>query len=264
MRSESFSPVLPAFTTRAGSDLFGAQYSGLMPATAGFIQHVLTNPQIEGLPSPITVHLFRPSREPMILTPEELPADQLENAEVRAIVSYSSGATHNSFKCDWDAQFTLVCSQLTIAFETYAPFATIAMSPYTGIAYRAGTRKRVFGALIGMGAGASGGSDSVGYTSSSGLCDEAGSHQGGQLIPDFARRYFPFVQLNNARPTEEILSQLEVQIRNSNGYCIACYPLTQHVLLQGVPLPGSAALLAVVSSDSESEVQIVHHFKLGL
>jgi hypothetical protein len=212
-----------------------------MPADPGTIVQVLSNTQIEGLPGPVSVHLFRPDRE--LATVDE-------NADVHAVITYSNGATQNTFQCDWEGQLTLVCSKISIALETYKPFHSGAYAP--------GTRQHIFGALIGIGATSSGGSESIGYTAPSILLESASEVF--VAIPDFARRYYPIIM---SQLTDEQLPRYYMEMYNAQGYGVTAVPLSREMMLHGVPIPGSAARV-IVGTNALYGAGIFHHFRLGL
>jgi hypothetical protein len=238
--TQIYTPVLPALTDKVAAANFGSRYKGLMPAE-GDVVHVLTNTQLEGLPGPVSVHLFRPDRQAATLA---------ENADVHAVITYSNGATQNSFQCDWDGQFTLVCSRISIALETYRPFH---LDPYTP-----GERQHIFGALIGMG-GIGSGADSIGYTAPS-IAPEAAVDQY-VAIPDFARRYFPM--LMGALSENQLLTNYSVEMHNAQGQCVCSYPLSRDVMLHGLPIPGSASRV-IIGTTELFGVGVIHYFRLGL
>jgi hypothetical protein len=200
------------------------------------------------------VHLFRPDRELAVVS---------ENADVHALVTYSNGAVESTFACDWDAQFTIVCSKISIALETYKPFAGT---------YNPGSRQHTFGALIGVGAGSGGGADPVAYSSgamiigvsNAGIPDQTATF----AIPDLARRYHPLV----AALPQWMRRSFRVQLANAFGFVAWDAALDPDLSLHGIPVPGGCSRVVVYSvwdftgagPGSSTGYLVTHHFKLGL
>lgn len=230
---------------------WGARYKGQLPASSGALVQVLSNPSIAGDAVPIGVHLFKPDR---------VAPSVSENADARAKITYGSGAAENSFFCDWDAQFSLVCQRITVELQTYPPLSED-VEPYAASA----TREVIFGALIGRGACPSGGADSLGFTSDGVLVGAAS--QVVYDIPDFARRYYPVVSKDpvsgGVMPSGAELANMTVALLNQATYQLSVVALSEDILARGLPIPGGIARISFGNANADA-FHLIHHFKLGL
>jgi hypothetical protein len=261
MTTEAHSAVLPALTDGVNSPRFGARFVGVLgaPNTA---YDVLDSKQLEGLPGPVSVHLFRPDRVSSYGSWNDgVFVDNLLTVDAHARITYSNGAAQNTFYCDWDSQFSIVCSRVRIELEVYLLHTAFPYTAPVGV-----TAPRTFGALIGLGACPSGGADAVSFTSP-GLF--AGSvpaiTQSDFSVPDFARRWFPVVcALGVASFADADLSGFRISILTARETPMYDAPLTRKHMENGLPIPAGAAKVRVDVPAGILGCSIFHIFRLGL
>jgi hypothetical protein len=133
LRREQFATVEPRDGDWHNNPLWGRQFSGVMPPTAGTVFSVASSDSFPGPPALHTVQLYRG---------DERIAN---NADVYARISYGVGGSYNSFDMDWGAgaQFSLTASSIRVDAVTYAPDGFNA--------YAASTAPLVLGATFGKG-----------------------------------------------------------------------------------------------------------------
>lgn len=250
MTTDTHTKVLPALTDEVHNPRWGNRFQGPMPPTAGVLIDVLSNDQLHGQPAPVSVHLFRTDAS-------VIPAGG--NSDVRAKITYSGGNVSNEMYCDWNGQFSLVCSSLRIALETYAP--------QDGLAYAvpAPAPLMVFGALLGLGACPSGGQNPITYTSAT-YYAATGSFNSFS-VPDFARRYFPIIS-SYINPNWEILPidipKILIEMTYfGTAYFTQCVALDSNVITKGLPVYGGVTKIRIFNG-TPNTLNIAHHFQLGL
>jgi hypothetical protein len=260
---ENYTAVLPALTDRVDSSRFGARFRGALGAP-GQVIPVLDSGQLEGMPGPVSVHLFRPDRAMGYADwVGGVLVDAALTVDAHARVTYSNGAAQNTFYCDWDAQFSVVCSRISIELEVYLLHSAWAYTAPVGV-----IEPRTFGALIGLGACPSGGADAVSFTSpgiAAGSFLVPAVYVSQSLIPDFARRWLPMVSaLGIASFSPDDLAGFTATIYTTRGTPLYDSPLTRAIMETGIPLPGGAAYVQVLCPLTVGSCSIFHLFRLGL
>lgn len=104
---------------------YGQRFQGRLPVEGDEI-YLTSNDAVPGPPQPVAVNLFRSDRNAGL--------GVLDNADVRAVVTYGAGGVNNTFLCDWvsGAQFALVANSVRVSARTYRPIPQEAYSVPAG------------------------------------------------------------------------------------------------------------------------------------
>jgi hypothetical protein len=220
---------------------WGEQFSGLFPLSAGSIIQVL--PKLDRMYGPPAVHSIQLARG---------DSTPLQNAEVRARVSYGCGGVNNSFDCDWQhgVQFALVCNSVNVSAVTYAPAADLAYATAGGSFF--------LGASVSKGTTESG-AWPLTYTESTATLG-LGTGADFPAQRDFTRGVTVHLLDNNnpATPTGVIAHFL------SFGVELARYDLQVFAGGRAIPVPGGTTDLLINNTAGPVNAKLTVQWFLGL
>lgn len=224
----------------ASENFWGDQRFAPLPATAGAIVEVL--PKNTRFYGPPHVHSVQLSRS------DETVGN---NADMKARVTYGTGATENSFDCDWfhGQQFTLVANSVNVRAVSFAPVGWHAYDPTLGsIALRA---------MVAKGS-TNQGSQPLTYTEPQAFLDEAGGAHPIQDFPvhDFTKSFTVLLTndtpggSNPATPTGVLIEIL------NGGNILAVYDAQVCAGGRAVPLPGFATAIRLQNTNVAPHVAL--------
>ncbi len=220
---------------------WGDQFSGAFPLSPDSVIQVL--PKLDRMFGPPAVHSVQLARG------DQTP---LQNAEVRARISYGCGGVNNSFDCDWQhgAQFTLVCNSLNVSAVTYAPAADLAYNTAGGSFF--------LGCTVAKGTTDNGG-HSLTYTEPTATL-ALGTGADFSAARDFARAVTVHLLDNNNPATATGL----VAHFLSFGVELARYDLQVFAGGRSVPVPGGTTDILINNTAGPANAKLTVQWFLGL
>jgi hypothetical protein len=226
--------------SRAGA--FGRLEKFTVPDAAGVVTAVFSNDHIEGPPRARVINLFR----------SDIELTHGANSNFYARITYGIGGVQNQFFCDWLAggQLSLVATTLRVEAVTYAPNAEVAYSRESG--------QVVLGAMLGVFGSLQSGQAPITFTTQE--VDLAASEVGTFLIPDFARRVIPQLDLGS-----NAYSDCQLNLVGGNSFATRFHGanFTAELARQGVTLPGPTTRV-VFKNAGASGLSVAMQFQLGL
>src|SRR5262245_20407653 len=225
--------------TQAGS--YGRQFKGVIPSTAGVIIPVFSNDQLDGFPRARCVHLYR--------SDNELLHSGGGNNGFRLKCTYGQGGVQNQFFADWQSggNFSLPCTTLRIEALSYAPNAE---SPYSTFAGDV-----VLGAMVGY-EGMTTPRDPLTFTTE--RVELAAGESALAVVPDFARRVIPQIDLGNTTYADVEFALLNNGPRWEAGQFFAA------IARDGVPITGGVTRVFLENNHATELMAVSFLFQLGL
>lgn len=236
---------------------FGDRYIGPLPEAEETRIQVLHNPNLslDGQPCAVSVHLHRSAARASLVD---------ETADARARITYQNGVVGNTFYCDWDGQFTLPCTRLTIELESYTP------TPEAYARYQ--DNVHTFAAGVAFGSVSPAGVDGLGYTGKS--VDLSPIVNSAIEVPQFARRFYPLIVSTEysdpgvivpARPVSaDGLQRVAIYFLTGAGYTLAAHYLTHRMMTEGLIIPAGTQRISVVDDGRQILLRLLPFFRLGL
>jgi hypothetical protein len=239
-----------------GKPTWGQRLLLALPPNEGALISLLTNPGFNGPPRQIGVTLAR--------TVVGGSTSTAINADIRARITYGSGAAATSFDLDWaqGGGFTVQAHTLRVDILSYAPQVQNlagALTPYNNANLSGGVGKFNVFATVGID-GTSASLPPV-FTSQA-FALIAANPQQSIPIPQFARRVIPCLGTEVATPA--VPGDYLISIV-SDFLTMQRYTITDAMLVEGLALPSNASHVVIEKGNpANPDARVSCVFQLGL
>lgn len=252
-----------------GSTQFGNRLAFDMPPTAGVLTDILDSRELPGPPRSFGATLTRNPR--ITLGPNLTPvgeANIARNADIYAQITYGAGGVSNTFLMDWSngGSFALQANTMRISALSYAPKLPVNFGAYDNRRQFSGVSKLQLGATIGIDGAPPPRAPT--FTTQLQLVLIADLSGAQVTVPPFARRVWPLISVfNPVAPPFTVVPFAEYMIEASGNFNQwQAYPLSDEIMSEGLPIPGSVDSYAIKSRVAvpSFDIRVAFCFELGL